>query len=69
MDVAAAAEDLADGRTEVVEEVAGRYAHCVDLTLFKGDEWFVHTGRGAVASIAGAGEEATLPLAAEGWLH
>eukprot|EP00969_Alexandrium_andersonii_P141919 6274718-Alexandrium_andersonii.AAC.1 len=28
IDTAAAAEDLADGRAEVAEEVAGRYAHC-----------------------------------------
>eukprot|EP00969_Alexandrium_andersonii_P010379 452703-Alexandrium_andersonii.AAC.1 len=36
---------------------------------YKGDEWFIHTGRGAAAYIAGAGEEATIPLAAEGWLR
>eukprot|EP00969_Alexandrium_andersonii_P211334 9333578-Alexandrium_andersonii.AAC.1 len=47
IDPDAAAEDVADGRTEVAEEVAGRHAHCVDLTLYKGNEWFIHTGRGA----------------------
>eukprot|EP00969_Alexandrium_andersonii_P090915 4013222-Alexandrium_andersonii.AAC.1 len=53
----------------LAQDVANLTAGPLRIALGQRHEWFARVERGAVLTVAGAGESATAPMPGAGWLH
>eukprot|EP00969_Alexandrium_andersonii_P209292 9243289-Alexandrium_andersonii.AAC.1 len=67
LNAAAAAAELPLHAGELVQRLDVTARGVLDVSLREGDVWHLQLSRGAVISVAGAGEAAVVPLIADSW--